>query len=64
MRDLQYFTSVFVHPNMRRLRFETYGLVANLPVTLPRLKNAIVKWTVKWIVNLIVSGLCITQYGM
>ena len=47
MADLQDFTGVFVNPKMRKLRFETYSLVAPLPIIFPRLKNAIVKWTWK-----------------
>ena len=47
MLDLQEFTGVFVNPKMRKLRFETYAVVAPLPVALPRVKNAILKWTWK-----------------
>ena len=43
MQDLREFTGVFVNPKLRKLRFETYGLVAPLPVRLPRLENAIAR---------------------
>ena len=47
MSDLQDFTGVFVNPKMRKLRWETYGLVAPLPPEFPRVKNALLKWTWK-----------------
>ena len=47
MLDLQEFQGVLVNPKIRKLRFETYGVVAPLPVALPRVKNAILKWTWK-----------------
>ena len=47
MRNLDDFTSVHVNPKLRNLRFETYATVAALPLLLPRLKIALLKWTWK-----------------
>ena len=47
MKDMHDFTSVHVNPRMRKLRLETYAVVAPLAVDRPRLKNALVKWAWK-----------------
>ena len=47
MKDLTDFTSVHVNPKMRKLRFETYAVVAVLPIEFPRLKTGLVKWAWK-----------------
>ena len=47
MKDLHDFTSVHVNPKLRKLRFETYAVVAPLPFQYIRLRNALVKWAWK-----------------
>ena len=47
MKDMNDFTSVHVNPKVRKLRFETYAVVAPLPIKYPALKNALVKWAWK-----------------
>ena len=47
MMNLDDFTSVHVNPKLRNLRYETYAIVAALPLEHPRLKIALLKWTWK-----------------
>ena len=47
MKDLHDFTAVHVNPRVRKLRFETYAVVAPLDQAFPRLKNSLLKWTWK-----------------
>ena len=47
MQDLQQFTTIFVNPNLRKMRFDTYGVVAVYPIHFPRIKNACIKWSYK-----------------
>ena len=36
-----------VNPRLRKLKFESYAVIAPLPIEFPRLKNALVKWAWK-----------------
>ena len=47
MKDMNDFTSVHVNQHFRKLRFETYAVVAVLPIEYPALKNGLVKWAWK-----------------
>ena len=47
LKELQEFTSVYVNPKLRKMRFEAYAVIAQYPVSFPRLKNASLKWAWK-----------------
>ena len=47
MKDLFSFTGVFVNPKVRKMRLETYGVIALYPEEFPKLKNACLKWAWK-----------------
>ena len=44
LQDLGAFTSRFVDPSARRLRFDCFDIVADLPLQNPLLKIGILKW--------------------
>jgi len=44
VEDLRAFHEKFVNPRLRRLKLSSFGVVAQLPITLPFLKVAAVKW--------------------
>ena len=45
LADLKEFTSAFVNPKIRKLRDETYSVIAPYPPQFPRVKNACIKWS-------------------
>ena len=45
LKSLQAFTSRFVNPEVRRLRLAAFAAVASLPLEMPRLKIACLKWS-------------------
>ena len=47
LKDLADFTTVFVNPMLRKMRFEAYAVVAQYPVDFPRIKTACIKWAWK-----------------
>ena len=47
MADLQEFTTIYVNPKVRKMRFEAYAVVSGYPIELPRVKNASLKWAWK-----------------
>ena len=44
MEDLHAYTTVYVNPKIRKMRFEAYAVVAPYPTCFPRVKNACLKW--------------------
>ena len=47
LKDLSEFIAVYVNPKVRKMRLESYGVVAQYPECFPRLKNACLKWAWK-----------------
>ena len=45
--DLKEFTTVHVNPKLRKMRDETYSVLAPYPEKFPRVKNACIKWAWK-----------------
>ena len=39
LKELHEFTSVYVNPKLRKMRFEAYAVIAQYPVSFPRLKT-------------------------